>query len=149
VELSENTMDFDLNADGKTESIATLEPGSAFLALDENKDGRVSDGSELFGPRTGKGFAELASYDQDGNGWIDEADPVFDRLALWAATGGDNDNLVSLEKGGIGAIYLGSVDSEFALTDAQNEDQGQIARSSIYLTEDGEARTVQKIDLKA
>ena len=29
---------------------------------------------ELFGTKSGNGFADLAKYDSDGNGWIDEAD---------------------------------------------------------------------------
>jgi hypothetical protein len=46
------------------------------------KDGRVNDGRELFGPRTGDGFAELAAYDDDGNNWIDENDGIHDNLSI-------------------------------------------------------------------
>ena len=29
---------------------------------------------QAFGTKTGNGFSELAEYDSDGNGWIDEND---------------------------------------------------------------------------
>lgn len=56
--------------------------GSGFLALDRNQNGVVDDGSELFGTQSGDGFAHLALYDQDSNGWIDANDPVFDKLRI-------------------------------------------------------------------
>lgn len=73
----------DLDADGMEDQISFVLPGSGFLALDLNGDGRINDGRELFGPETGDGFAELARYDEDGNQWIDENDPVFERLRIW------------------------------------------------------------------
>jgi len=78
-ELTENKFAFDINADGTLENISFLQPGSGFLVLDLNGDGVINDGSELFGPQTGDGFAELAAYDLDGNGWIDEGDEVYVR----------------------------------------------------------------------
>lgn len=44
----------------------------------------VNNGSELFGPTNGNGFQELAEYDKDGNGWIDENDEIFGSLKIWA-----------------------------------------------------------------
>jgi hypothetical protein len=70
-------------------------PGSddAWLALDKNKDGVITDGTELFGNITAQavpppgqarnGFLALAQYDGDGNRVIDERDPVFDDLRAW------------------------------------------------------------------
>ncbi|MDA3962476.1 MAG: hypothetical protein PF961_16940, partial [Planctomycetota bacterium] len=68
---------FDLNADGQTEGLRAFADSSAFLAHDRNGDGRIADGSELFGPRSGSGFAELAALDDDGNGFIDAGDSAF------------------------------------------------------------------------
>ena len=75
---------FDIDADGEEESISYLQGGSGYLALDKNGDGVINDGSELFGTKSGDGFADLAEYDADGNGWIDENDPIFDKLLIWA-----------------------------------------------------------------
>ena len=65
--LSDQKIVFDLDADGKTESIS-VPTGGGFLALDKNGDGDINDGSELFGTRSGDGFADLMVYDVDGNG---------------------------------------------------------------------------------
>ena len=54
-----------------------LGSGSGFLALDKNGNGKIDDGSELFGTKSGDGFADLAEYDSDGNGWIDEKGRVY------------------------------------------------------------------------
>lgn len=29
----------------------------------------INDGNELFGPQTGDGFAQMATHDEDNNGW--------------------------------------------------------------------------------
>ena len=58
-----------------------LGEGSGFLVLDAVAGG--SNPAQLFGPTDGDGFADLAAYDSDANGWIDEADPVFSRLGVW------------------------------------------------------------------
>ena len=148
VELSSDKIEFDLNADGSEEEIATLQNGSAFLVLDKNDDGQINDGRELFGPTSGQGFAELSDYDEDNNQWIDEGDQIFSQLQLWTGKAKDK-GLISLEEAGVGAIHLNSVSTPFELQDEQNQEQGVINRSSIYLTESGEAKTIQKIDLKA
>ncbi|MCM2280920.1 MAG: EF-hand domain-containing protein [Bdellovibrionaceae bacterium] len=59
-------------------------PGS-FLALDRNKDGRISDGKELFGDsdQFENGFLALAELDTNKDGVIDAKDPNFDQLVLW------------------------------------------------------------------
>jgi len=58
--VSKLRFEFDLNNDGKTELIPLLKQGAGFLAYDENKNGEIDNGSELFGPKTNNGFKELA-----------------------------------------------------------------------------------------
>ncbi len=145
--LTQATFRFDLNADGVENDIAFVRPESALLALDVNGDGIINDGGELFGPTTGNGFSELAAYDEDGNGWIDENDSVFDRLSLWFKDGAGNDEFKSLRAAGVGAIYLGNVESPFALKDSSNNLQGQVARSGVVIMESGQARSIQQVDL--
>lgn len=98
VDLTNLKFTFDLDADGTEEEIPFVRPGTGFLALDVNGDGKINDGSELFGPATGDGFAELAEYDTDRNDWIDEADPVFDKLLIWTKDAEGNDSLFSLRE---------------------------------------------------
>lgn len=77
-------MRFDLDADGRMDSISVPTGDDALLALDRNGNGRIDDGRELFGDQHGavNGFAELARFDDNGNGRIDAADAVFDQLRL-------------------------------------------------------------------
>ena len=112
-----------------------------------NNDGVVNNGSELFGPQSGNGFSELAEYDGDGNGWIDENDDVYDKLRIWTKDENGNDKLLALGQKGIGAIYLGNVNTDFALKNSQNQLQGEISRTGIFLNENGSAGTIQHIDL--
>jgi hypothetical protein len=86
-QLTGQRFAFDLNADGQTEQINFVAPGSGFLVFDRNQDGKVNNGSELFGPTTNNGFQELAALDDDRNGWIDESDAAFDRLQVWTRDG--------------------------------------------------------------
>lgn len=148
VELGDTRFAFDLDADGREEQIAFLKPGSGFLALDDNGDGVINDGSELFGPRTGDGYAELARYDADGNQWIDEADPVFARLRIWSRDANGEDRLVALGDRNVGAIYLGHVATPMTL-DAGRDVGGALRDTGLFLREDGGAGTVQQIDLMA
>lgn len=145
-ELSGDRFEFDLDSDGKVERIPGLGTGCGFLVLDRNGNGRVDDGGELFGAKTGDGFAELAKLDADGNGWLDEADPEFADLRIWDG-GKDDRELTGLAEKGVGALWLGSVDSPFALKDKANQLLGEIRASGIYLAEDGRTGSLQQVDL--
>lgn len=146
-QLSQTTFKFDLDVDGKADDMRFVAPGSGFLALDRNGNGRIDDGSELFGAASGDGFADLARYDDDGNGWIDERDAVFSRLRVWTRDGSGKDQLVGLQQQGVGALYLGKADTPFALKDNANALQGAVRASGLYLREDGGAGTLQQLDL--
>jgi hypothetical protein len=92
---------FDFGGRGHLVRVAWTAPGSsnAFLVLPRN--GRVDDGSELFGNLTPQpasarpnGFAALAVWDQPGHGGngdaiIDPADAIWPRLRLWQDTDHD------------------------------------------------------------
>lgn len=146
--ISDQKFLFDLNADGTAEDISFTEQGSGFLALDKNKDGEINDGSELFGTRSGDGFKDLAGYDEDGNGWIDENDSVFKDLSLWTLNEEGEKVQISLLKADVGAIYLGNASTEFSLKNEENHETNGIIRSTgIYLRESGGVGTVQHIDL--
>lgn len=89
---------FDLDADGDKDRTAWTQPGTdvAFLALDRNQNGRIDNGSELFGNHTAlpsgttptDGFNALIFYDQfanggNGDGVIDTRDSIWQELLLW------------------------------------------------------------------
>lgn len=146
--LSDQKFFFDLNMDGVEEEISTLENGNAFLALDKNNDGKINDGSELFGAASGNGFADLAQYDEDKNGWIDEADSVYDKLKIWVKDASGEDVLYTLKEKNVGAIYLGSQETEYTLRSAQSGNiNGLIRRSGFFLYEDGVAGSIAHVDM--
>ena len=146
--LSDQKFMFDIDADGEEESISYLQGGSGYLALDKNGDGVINDGSELFGTKSGDGFADLAEYDADGNGWIDENDPIFDKLLIWAKDENGKDELYTLKEVGVGAICLQRAATDFSLNSQKDNTQnGQIRSTGIFLYENGNAGTMQQLDL--
>ncbi|MBF0487646.1 MAG: VCBS repeat-containing protein [Nitrospirae bacterium] len=146
-QLTSPTVAFDLNSDGQNENIHFTGAGSGFLALDSNGNGKIDNGSELFGPSTGNGFAELAHDDSDKNGWIDENDPVYNALSVWTKDTTGGDKLTSLKALGIGAINIGALSTNFAYKDETNKLQGQLKSTGIFLNESGAPGTIQQIDL--
>ena len=92
--------------------------GTGFIAFDKNQNGVIDDGSELFGPQTGSGFTELSQYDEDGNGWIDENDSAYSQLSFMDFTADGEQRLRSLKDVEVGAIYLGSTQSQWDLEDS-------------------------------
>ena len=138
---------FDLTMDGNLDSLSVLGEGSGFLAVDWNGDGKINDGSELFGPKTGCGFSELRQYDTDGNGWIDVNDEIFDKLVVWHRDKDGNDTVFTLKELGIGAIYLGDIATEFSFKGDDNETLGVMRSTSFFLTQSGGAGTVSHIDM--
>jgi hypothetical protein len=146
-QLTNRKYQFDLDCDGREDQISFLQKGSGFLAIDTNQDGIINNGQELFGPSTGNGFAELAQYDEDRNGWIDENDSVFQKLRIWTKDAAGKDNLFALGEKGIGAIFLGNIAAEFGLKDSNNELQGQARTAGVFIRENGTVGTVQQLDL--
>ena len=139
---------FDLDSDGDEEEISFAGKGSGFLALDRNGDGRIGDGSELFGTKSGDGFKDLAAFDEDGNGWIDENDSIYSKLKVWTKDEDGNDYLINLKDADVGAIYLDNVDTQFSLKDGNNRLNGEIKKTGIYLHEStGAAGTLNHVDL--
>lgn len=146
--LTLEKVQFDIDADGQKDSVSFVQPGSGFLALDKNHDGLVNDGQELFGTQSGNGFADLALYDDDGNGWIDENDAVFSQLQIWHKDANGLDHLQGLMELNIGAIALQNMATPFSHKDPTNQLQGQVVSSGVFLYEDGKgAGSVQQIDL--
>ncbi len=146
-QLSDQTFFFDIDADGEQDEISQLGSGSGYLALDKNGDGIINDGSELFGTSSGNGFADLARYDEDGNGWIDENDAIWSKLKIWAKDANGKDVLYRLADKGVGAICLQNADTDFTLKGSAGQTQGAIRRTGVFLYENGNVGTIQHVDV--
>ncbi|MBR5636863.1 MAG: hypothetical protein IKW81_08055 [Pseudobutyrivibrio sp.] len=145
--ISDQTFFFDLDGDGEEDEIHNLGKGAGFLALDKDDDGFIKNGLELFGARTGDGFKELEQYDADGNGWIDENDPVFTKLRIMTLNEKGEQELFGLKQSDVGAIFLGRIDTNFVHRDDEHNPMAATRKTGMYLHEsDGHASGVQHVD---
>lgn len=145
--LFEQPFLFDLDGDGSRELIRSPGRGCGFLALDCNDNNLIDDGTELFGPLRGSGFADLGLHDDDNNLWIDENDAIFDKLLVWMNPSGNGQQLLSLKEAGVGAISLTNAESLFNLKSGNGDLLGQVDATGIFLTEGGEAKSIRDIQL--
>ena len=144
--LSSKTFSFDIDSDGKSDQISQLNATSGFLVLDKNSNGVIDNGSELFGTKSGDGFADLSRYDDDQNGWIDENDAIFNKLRIWKKSEG-KDELIALGEVGVGALFLGNTATPFSLKSNSNELLAEIKKSGFFLFENGKAGIISQVDL--
>jgi hypothetical protein len=109
---------FDIGATGQAVDVGWVSAQDGFLALDRNHDGKISDGSELFGSATqlstgGKaqdGFDALRDLDTNHDGVINASDAQFSELTVWSDSNQDGisqaDEIHSLSDEGITQISL-------------------------------------------
>jgi len=111
---------FDLDANGHPDRVAWTPGGEhiAFVVLDRNGNGRIDDGSELFGNATplqnghiaGNGFDALHDLDdRPSDRQINRADAIYPRLRLWIDTNhngmSEPAELFTLQEKGLVAIF--------------------------------------------
>ncbi|WP_343742762.1 beta strand repeat-containing protein [Herbaspirillum huttiense] len=93
----DGTDNLDANLTGSKDTqylhqTAWLNKTDGFLVLDENLNGAIDNGEEMFSDSqvaTGyRGISSLATYDANGDGVINSIDPVFSQLGIWIDTQG-------------------------------------------------------------
>ena len=135
---------FDIDGDGNIDQTAWIRGNDALLALDRNKDGKINNGTELFGDQNGAadGFAELAKFDDNQDGKIDANDVVFSALILLRANG----EQATLMDEGITSISLSMITPI-----DQRLIGGDLVATSHFTRDDGSIATVGEVlfDVKA
>ena len=109
---------FDLNNDGFAERTGWVDRNDGLLALDLNGNGKIDNGTELFGNNTllpdgttaAHGYEALAQYDSNHDGLIDKRDSIWEKLRIWRDANSDTrtgeGELHKLDEFNIAAIDL-------------------------------------------
>ncbi len=139
---AEEGVEFDMNGNGVKAKTGFIRGDDALLFLDEDGDGVVSDGKELFGNADGyangyaNGFEKLKQYDDNGDGVIDENDAIYHKLRLWQEL--EEDGVCEIhETMGLAEAGIKSINLNY---DNVREDDGKgnlIGQSGSFTREDG------------
>jgi len=137
---------FDMEHSGFATLTGWIKPTNGFLVLDRTGNGLIESGRELFGDNTllkdgvtlaNNGFHALAEFDLNGDGVIDENDPIYHELRVWVDKNmngvADPGELYTLPELGIKSINL-----NYMVPRTGNI----LTRTSFYTTFDGEIREV-------
>lgn len=128
---------FDLLGSGRTQQVAFVQGGDAFLALDRNRDGIINTGKELFGEQNGarNGFEELRKFDGNRDGVINRNDAVYNDLRLFRDNGNgitEAGELLTLADAGVDEIQL-----DYRDVDERAAGGNRISQIASYLRSDG------------
>jgi hypothetical protein len=153
---SAQSFGFDLTG---TMSVTTDWPTSKtpWLALDRDGNGRIDDGSELFGSatvlsnggRASNGFIALRELDDNGDGQITPADAAFPRLLLWSDRDGDRAS-TARELASASTVKLLSIELGYSTSAPRCDARGncEIERATFRFVDDtGAARTGEVVDV--
>jgi hypothetical protein len=134
---------FDLTATGHAGRVGWVAPADGLLAIDLDHDGRIADGSELFGVGTrladgthaANGYVAMAQYDDNHDGRLDAADAHFKDLRVWVDANHDGrtdaGELKTLDE-----LHVASLDLH-GLAGTQLQHGNLLGLTSSYTTSDG------------
>jgi hypothetical protein len=129
---------FDIFNNGTPVKTGWISKDDSLLAIDNNGNGKIDNGSELFGGGVGQGFAKLGTFDSTGDGIIDAKDTDFGKLKAWndANTNGVTDagELLTFSDIGLQSLKLG-FKNDFSIT----PDGNVFGETSSAPTKDGKA----------
>jgi hypothetical protein len=143
----EDGVKFDLLNNGTPSQIGWISGKDGLLALDRNGNGKIDNGSELFGGGVGEGFAKLASFDSNGDGLVNRNDRDFGSLKIWQDGNSngvtDRGELQALSVFGIKSLTVAHTSyAESAELDKQGNILGE--RGSVTTTKD---KTLDMVDV--
>ncbi len=140
---------FDHDGNGFAETTGWVGKDDALLVWDRNGNGRIDDGSELFGNNTwlatgskaANGFVALAELDSNRDGRVDAQDASFSQLRLWLDTDADAD----MSEGELRALAAAGVQSLSLTYQSQRVTDGQgnqLLQAGSYTMADGSAHAM-------
>jgi len=141
----------DINNDKQQDNLPIFSGDVGYLVYDKNNDQQVNNGSELFGPTSNNGFAELAMLDSNQNGYFDQQDDKYQQVYIWQPkhmNSAEEQNLVTLSQAGIKAISLNAIDTQFNFRGDHGEIDAQLTQSSFAITNNNQAVGVHQIDVR-
>ena len=113
--ITGSSVFFDLDSDGFAERTGWVSSEDGLLALDINGNGKIDNGSELFGTPTIDGYTILRELDSNADGFISSADNRFSDLLMWRDVNqngiSEASELASLDQWGIVTIDLNATKS--------------------------------------
>jgi VCBS repeat-containing protein len=134
VALADTHGTFDLMNTGIPVRSGWISSGDAFLAVDNNRNGRIDSRDELFGGDLGEGFAKLSTYDTNGDGVVNKKDARFKDLRVWQDKNGnhrtDKGELETLKKAGVKSLNTGYTVREESQNGNQIIERGTATRSN-------------------
>ena len=144
---------FDINGDGFANPSAWTSSSEGLL-VKLNADGTVTSGAQFVGSNLVDGFAELASWDVNGDGKIDDSDLNDPRnagrpqLRVWVDSNYDHqaqaDELLTLDQAGITSITLANT----KLPAGTLVDGSQVLSQGSFTLADGSTKSVSDVLLK-
>ncbi|MFC0035610.1 calcium-binding protein [Cardiobacterium valvarum] len=147
---------FDHERSGIRTATGWVHGNDGILVHDRNGDGKINDGSEIFGDNTplksGKtaahGFAALAELDENGDGKVDAADSAFKKLGVWRDL---NHNGIS-EEGELFTLKdlrIKSLNLGYRQADKDLGNGNTLAEVGSYTDEDGNEHIMGDLQLSA
>ena len=147
---------FDHERNGIRTATGWVHSNDGLLVHDRDGDGKITDGSEIFGDNTplkngttaAHGFAALAELDDNGDGKVDAADKTFSKLGVWRDL---NHNGIS-EAGEIFALKdlrIQSLNLGYTQADKDLGDGNTLAEVGSYTDEDGNEHIMGDLRLAA
>lgn len=139
---------FDYDNDGAPELTAWVNADDGFLVEDRNADGKINDRTEMFGDVFGysDGFAHLAGYDTNLDGFFSEKDASWGKVKVWRDLNqdgsSDQEEFFSLPTVGIKRISLNAASVDISLVG-----NTWVSLASFYLTDDGKTFSVFDVHL--
>jgi type I secretion target GGXGXDXXX repeat protein domain protein len=156
-------VNFDIDSNGFKEATGWISKDDAFLAYDRNGNGKIDNGSELFGDKTiadtqrgytGKtaknGFEALKAFDTNHDNIIDERDEEFGKLLLWQ----DKNSNAATDEGELKTLKEHNIKSiDLRYKETQIDNNGNLIKQTSTITfNDNTTTTVDdvwfKVDLR-